>query len=257
MWEDRLTPSSDTTASTTAITPISPSFAVIWMDNRIQEARATLETLFTDFKLSEALKTLYSLIWDDFCSWYLEWIKPTFGEPMDAATYSSTLSYFQQLIQLLHPFMPFITEEIYHLLVNRVDGDDLCIKQFKSELTKVDLDVLAQGEFLKAITTEIRNLKIKDSFTLYITTGEYERLFPLIRKMTKAAIIKTIADQPDVDAITILIGKTTAFVQSENPINASIQKEELLKELKYQKGFLESINKKLDNERFVQNAKAE
>ncbi len=253
MWEGRLT--GDIT-STTEI-PEPSSFAVSWMDNRIREARVTLETLFTEFKLSEALKTLYSLIWDDFCSWYLEWTKPRIGEPMDAAAYRSTLDFFQQLIQLLHPYMPFITEELYHLLANRVDGDDLCIKQFKTESANADIDVLSQGEFLKAITTEIRNLKIKDSFTLYITTGEYELLYPLIRKMTKAAIIKTIADQPVVDAITILIGKITAFVQSENAIDAGIQKEELLKELKYQMGFLESINKKLDNERFVQNAKAE
>jgi valyl-tRNA synthetase len=253
MWEGRLT--GDVT-STTEI-PEPSSFAVSWMDNRIREARVSLDTLFTEFKLSEALKTLYSLIWDDFCSWYLEWTKPRIGEPMDAAAYRSTLDFFQQLIQLLHPYMPFITEELYHLLANRVDGDDLCIKQFKTESANADIDVLSQGEFLKAITTEIRNLKIKDSFTLYITTGEYELLYPLIRKMTKAAIIKTIADQPVVDAITILIGKITAFVQSENAIDAGIQKEELLKELKYQMGFLESINKKLDNERFVQNAKAE
>ena len=115
MWEDRLAPSSGNVAS----------FAIDWMDNRIQQARVALETLFSEFKLSEALKTLYSLIWDDFCSWYLEWIKPPFGEPIDAATYRSTLDFFRQLIQLLHPFMPFITEEIYHLLEERTD--DLCV----------------------------------------------------------------------------------------------------------------------------------
>jgi valyl-tRNA synthetase len=247
LWEGRLAPSPDAT----------PSFAVTWMDSRIQEVRANLEALFSEFKLSEALKALYSLIWDDFCSWYLEWIKPPFGESMDAETYARTLDYFRQLIQLLHPYMPFITEEIYHLLADRMEGDDLCIKQFKSELINTDPDVLAQGEFLKAITTEIRNLKIRDSFTLYITTDQYEMLFPLIRKMTKATNVKIIADQPIEGAITIVVGKITAFVQSENDIDDTVQKEGLLKELKYQIGFLESINKKLDNDRFVQNANPE
>ncbi len=105
-------------------------FAVAWFDNRLREARALLEQSFKEFRLSEALKTLYSLIWDDFCSWYLEWVKPPFGEPMDKATYEHTVRFFEQLLQLLHPFMPFITEEIYHLLAERAEGDDLCIRQF-------------------------------------------------------------------------------------------------------------------------------
>ncbi|HET6256277.1 MAG TPA: valine--tRNA ligase, partial [Puia sp.] len=107
-WENRLTSGSDASSASSVNDP-APSFAVTWMDNRIQEARSTLESLFSEFKLSEALKSLYSLIWDDFCNWYLEWVKPPFGEPIDARTYEHTLGFFQQLIQLLHPFMPFIT----------------------------------------------------------------------------------------------------------------------------------------------------
>ena len=93
------------------------NFAVEWFENRLNEVRTEVDKLLQEFRLSEALKTIYSLIWDDFCSWYLEWVKPGFEQPIDTAVYMiKLLSFFEQLMQLLHPFMPFITEEIYHLL---------------------------------------------------------------------------------------------------------------------------------------------
>src|SRR6185437_12796331 len=131
-WESRLTTGGAGDAN---------HFAVQWLENRLREARSTIEQLFAEFRLSEALKTLYSLIWDDFCSWYLEWIKPTFGEPMSASVQAGTLEFFDQLIQLLHPFMPFVTEEIYHLLAERTG--DLCILPFPVAGT-VDPEVLRQ-----------------------------------------------------------------------------------------------------------------
>ena len=91
-------------------------FAVEWFENRLNEAKHEIDELFKDFRLSEILKTIYSLIWDDFCSWYLEWVKPGFEQPIDKAVYEKTVDFFEQLMQLLHPFMPFITEEIYHQL---------------------------------------------------------------------------------------------------------------------------------------------
>ncbi len=106
------------------------SFAVDWFENRLSEVKKELETLFKDFRLSEALKAIYSLIWDDFCSWYLEWVKPGFEQPIDNAVYKKTVDFFEELMQLLHPFTPFITEEIYHLLKERKEGDDITIKQF-------------------------------------------------------------------------------------------------------------------------------
>src|SRR5664279_5066739 len=104
------------------------SFAVLWFENRLNEVKAEVNVLMGQFKLSEALKTIYSLIWDDFCSWYLEWVKPGFEQLIDVSVQGKTVLFFNELIQLLHPFMPFITEEIYHLLQEK--EDDLCVKQF-------------------------------------------------------------------------------------------------------------------------------
>jgi valyl-tRNA synthetase len=252
MWEDRLAPSSDDVAP----------FAVDWMDNRIQDARAILETLFAEFKLSEALKTLYSLIWDDFCSWYLEWIKPPFGEPVDAATYRSTLDFFQQLIQLLHPFMPFITEEIYHLLEEHTD--DLCVLPYPA-LRPAESTVLNQGALLKEAITALRDarvkaqLKPKEPIRLFIQTdaeSSCRRLQPILARQVNAQTIDlTREDIPG--ALTIVAGKDKYYIVTEQPLDNGNQKEELQKELVYLKGFLDSVNKKLSNDRFVQNAKPE
>jgi valyl-tRNA synthetase len=258
MWEGRLT--GDVT-STTEI-PEPSSFAVSWMDNRIREARAALDTLFNEFKLSEALKTLYSLIWDDFCSWYLEWIKPPFGEAMDTSTFRSTLNYFRDLIQLLHPFMPFITEEIYHLLEERTD--DLCVLPYPA-LRPAESDVLSRGALLKEAITALRDarvkaqLKPKEPIKVFIQSAAepaYSLLQPILARQINAQSIE-FTREPVSGALTIVSGKDKFYVVTEQALDSGTQQEELQKELIYLTGFLESVNKKLGNDRFVQNAKPE
>jgi valyl-tRNA synthetase len=114
----------------TQSTTDSTHFAVRWFENRLALARQEMDKLISEFKLSEALKNLYSLIWDDFCSWYLEWVKPGYEQSLSPELYHQTVVFFEELLLRLHPFMPFVTEEIYHLLKPRPAGDDLCIKQF-------------------------------------------------------------------------------------------------------------------------------
>ncbi len=121
IWEEKAQGTSDNGST---------EFAVQWFESRLNEVRKEMEKLLKEFRLSEALKTVYSLIWDDFCSWYLEWVKPPMGESLDASVYDRTVVFFDQLLQLLHPFMPFITEDIYHLLKERAEGDDLCVSRF-------------------------------------------------------------------------------------------------------------------------------
>jgi valyl-tRNA synthetase len=253
MWESRLTPvQPDNT----------PSFAVTWMDNRIREARATLKTLFTEFKLSEALKTLYSLIWDDFCSWYLEWIKPPFGEPMDAPTYDRTIEFFGELIQLLHPFMPFITEEIYHLVKDRTD--DLCVLPYPASRA-ADGQIITRGVLLKEAITALRDarvkaqLKPKESIDLFIRTDDettYRLIQPILARQVNAQSIQ-FTREPMSGALTVVAGKDKYHIVTEQAVDTGNQKHELQKELAHLRGFLESVNKKLSNERFVQNAKPE
>ena len=252
MWETRLSAPQPDSA---------PPFAVTWMDNRIQEARGSIQLLFNEFKLSEALKTLYSLIWDDFCSWYLEWIKPPFGEPMDAQTHARTLEFFQQLIHLLHPFMPFITEEIYHLLQDR--SDDLCVLPYPA-IRAADSTILAQGALLKEAITALRDarvkaqLKPKELVDIFIQTeskATYNLIAPILSRQVNANF--GFPDHPILGALTVVCGKDKFYVVANRTLDDDNQKEELQKELTHLKGFLESIDKKLNNERFVQNAKPE
>ncbi len=246
MWESRAgSPAADEAVD----------FAVEWFDSRLQETRNELERSFTEFRLSEALKTLYSLIWDDFCSWYLEWIKPGMEQPIDERIYQRTVGFFEQLIQLLHPFMPFITEEIYHLLKQRSDGDDLCMLPFGAP-GHSHKGILAEGEFLKSVISDIRNIKAKPgfgSFDLYMTNKQHVKLFPIILKTTK--IQTTVVQTMPEGAINMLIGGEKVFIKTERPVDHSIQKQELIRDLAYQKGFLDTVNKKLGNEKFVRHAK--
>ena len=253
-WESRLQEG--------ASSPVDTGFAVKWFGSRLQEARAEIEGLFKEFRLSEALKTLYSLIWDDFCSWYLEWVKPGFEQPMDAAVYRHTIAYFEQLMQLLHPFMPFITEEVYHLLAQRTD--DLCVRQFLP-LEKPDTAVLGQGTLLKDAITSIRDarnkaqIKPKETIHLHIQSGQekvYQLLSPILSRQVNAKEI-SITKEMIPGTLTVVSGKDKFYIGTDQKVDTGLQREELEKELTYLKGFLESVNKKLGNERFVQNAKPE
>jgi len=236
-------------------------FAILWFDNRLQQAREEVEMLMKQFRLSEALKIIYSLIWDDFCSWYLEWVKPEFEQSVCATVYNRTIAFFSDLMQLLHPYMPFITEEVYHLLEER--EDDLCVKQFQA-IQPADPDILQKGALLKEVITAIRDartkyqLKPKEHIQLHIQAASKESYFPIhfiLSRQVNAEIISF--GQPVEDAVTFVIGKDTFYIKSNQPINTTGQKQEMLKELEYLKGFIGSVDKKLGNERFVQNAKPE
>ena len=240
------------------------SFATDWFGNRLNEAKTELENLYKDFRLSEALKTIYSLIWDDFCSWYLEWVKPGFEQPIDKAVYEKTVNYFEELMQLLHPFMPFITEEIYHNLKERSDGDDLTVRQ-QSSIGNRQSAILGQGELLKEVISSIRDVRVKnqlkpkDEIKLHIQTeqeGSYRSFKTILAKQINATEISFARDAVP-NSISTVVQKDKFFIETEKELDSSAQKEQLLKDLDYQKGFLLSVEKKLSNERFVQNAKPE
>jgi len=237
-------------------------FAVQWFEQRLNEVKAQVEDMYAQFRLSEALKTIYSLIWDDFCSWYLEWVKPGFEQSIDSTVYQKTVGFFEELMQLLHPFMPFVTEEIYHTL--RKQSDDLCVKQF-SPAAEVQRGLLQQGELLKQTISAIRdarvknNIKPKDPVELHIQAAEnahYTAITSILSKQVNAKTINLVNDAV-ANTIAVLVGKDKLFIESEQALDASAQKEQLEKELEYLNGFLASVDKKLSNERFVQNAKPE
>jgi len=253
MWEGRL--SADSNGN-------SAGFAVDWFENRLNEVKKEVEEMYKQFRLSEALKTIYSLVWDDFCSWYLEWVKPGFEQPIGQLVYERTVHFFTELIELLHPFMPFVTEEIYHQLKER--NDDICIKQ-SSSAKESKLSILSQGELLKQTISAIReariknNIKPKDLIKLHIQSEDgkaFEPIETILSKQVNAESIDFVADSVP-NTVTVVIGATKFYLQTETVLDTSSQKEQLLKDLEYQKGFLVSVEKKLSNERFVQNAKPE
>lgn len=246
-----------------------PIFAVDWFAARLQQATIEIENLYKDFKLSEALKTIYSLVWDDFCSWYLEWVKPPYGQTLSKDVIEITINYFEQLLQLLHPFMPFVTEEIYHQLRERTDGDDLAIKQVQTDFFKTpyaeNASFLTLGEQAKNSITALRdarlknNLKLKEAIQLFVQTENQSGFAQIKNVLAKAVNADAISftNEAISNAITLVIEKDKFFIVTQAPVDTSAQKEQMEKELYYLKGFLQSVEKKLSNERFVQNAKPE
>ncbi len=238
------------------------NFAVDWFANRLNEVRTELDTQFSDFRLSEALKTTYSLIWDDFCSWYLEWVKPGFEQPVDRTIYEKTVHYFEQLMQLLHPFMPFITEEIYHQL--KKQDDDLTVKPYPAS-SRPNPQISGRAVLLKEIITAIRDarnknqLKPKDSIRLHVQTTNTETYKAIESILLKQVNAESVSYTPALiaNSISIVVQKDKLFIETTGPLDTASQKEQLQKDLDYLKGFLVSVEKKLGNERFVQNAKPE
>ncbi|MBC7937776.1 MAG: valine--tRNA ligase [Rhizobacter sp.] len=253
MWDGRQAVSGEPSAN---------SFPTEWFENRLHEVRIEVDDQMQQFRISEALKVIYSLIWDDFCSWYLEWVKPGFEQPIDAAVYEKTIGFFTDLMQLLHPFMPFVTEEIYHLLKER--QDDLCVKQF-AVAGKPDTTILNNALLLKEIVTGLRDvrnkqqIKPKDSIVLHIQTENitvYKSIESILSKQVNAKSISYTKNAVP-GTITTVIGKDQFCIETEQPLDTGKQKDELQKELEHLKGFLISVDKKLGNEKFVANAKPE
>ncbi|WP_346236673.1 valine--tRNA ligase [Niabella insulamsoli] len=240
----------------------SDDFAARWMRNRIETVKAEVDQLFKEFKLSEALKIIYSLIWDDFCSWYLEWQKPEFGGATNKSKLVHTIEFLEELLHMLHPYMPFITEEIYHQL--REQKDDLSIKQFAAA-GGIDSAVAQQGTILKNVISAVRDARVKngiknkEAISLYVQAENeavYQPLLDILKRQINAdkiAFTDTAVDK----CINVLVQKDKLYIQTETELDTSSQKEQLEKDIAYLEGFLASVEKKLGNERFVQNAKPE
>ena len=254
MWETRV---EDKTITTTT-----HHFAIDWFENRLNEVKYEVESLMQQFRLSEALKTIYSLVWDDFCSWYLEWVKPGFEQPIETVVYNKTVFFFEELMQLVHPFMPFVTEEIHHLLQQQ--STDICVAQHKKILV-TDTATLQQGELLKKVISALRDarnknqIKPKETIQLHIETDNakaFEGIENIISKQVNTAAIFYTHNMVS-NCIVVAVEKNKFYIESEQKLDSVTLKTDLLKDLEHQNGFIASVQKKLSNERFVQNAKPE
>jgi valyl-tRNA synthetase len=231
---------------------------VEWFEERLKKALEELDEQFNQFRLSEALMNLYRLFWDDFSSWYLEIVKPAYQQPVDRTTYEHTVTYFEKLMQLLHPFMPFITEEIWHLIREREDSDCIMISAMP-KVEKHDVNLVQSFEKVKEIITSVRSIRKekelgnKDELELKMN-GEFDDTFsPIIKKMANVTEIEKIQEKLE-NAVSFMVGTTEFYVPMEDILDVEEEIKKLQEELDYTKGFLNAVMKKLDNEKFVQNA---
>ncbi len=254
MWEPRI--------SNEGSVPEDAAFAMDWFQAKLSATQIEVDSMLKEFRLSEALKTIYGLIWDDYCSWYLEWIKPGFEQNIHADVYNRSIDFYDTLLQLLHPFMPFITEELHHAL--KTQTEDLCVKEYES-ISKVDEAVLNAGALLKNVISSLRDarnknqIKPKEAIDLHIQSAQndtYKAIQNILAKQINAKSI-SFTDSAITSSIVVAYEKDKFYLVAEQAINTESLKENLLKDLAHQEGFLASVEKKLSNEKFVQNAKPE
>jgi valyl-tRNA synthetase len=236
------------------------SKSIAWFDAKMQCSIAEINELFDKFRISDALMTTYKLVWDDFCSWYLELIKPEYGQPMDQLTYNKTVYFFEQLLSLLHPFMPFITEELWHELQNRTEGDDIIVAPFPKSKA-FDTEILKSFEKAEKIITQVRTLRKEKNIANKVKLELFIKSGVQINK-DMDAVLKKICNLSKIEYVNDKIKNAYSFVQDAGeyfiPFTDDIDLEAEIKkmedELQYAKGFLMSVQKKLSNEKFVGNA---
>ena len=231
-----------------------------WFDAKFNRTLAEIEDHFSKYRISDALMSVYKLIWDDYCSWYLEIIKPAYQQPIDADTLETTIGFFENLMKILHPFMPFITEEVWHLLKDRIEGDDIIISEVPV-VTNFDSSMIEAFSRAESIIVGIRNVRkeknipLKESIDILVKSGAQSKciFYPVIAKLGNANKIEIVNEKPD-GSIIFTVGAQEFYIPIDSNIDVEAEVAKLEEELKYTNGFLISVVKKLSNERFVNNA---
>ena len=243
-----------------AAQPEAASRAIAWMDSKLSEAAAEVESLMGKFRISEALRELYRLFWDEFSSWYLELVKPAYGSPIDGATMRATLGFFDSLLRLLHPFMPFITEELWQHLADRREGESIMYAPTPAA-GHTDAEALATVEAAKEIVNGVRNIRAskgispRQALTLNVVGTWPAERDAVICKLAGVEAINHNAES-DPAAASFMAGAIEVCVPLTDAVDTEAELARLRKDLDYYKGFRESVMKKLSNERFVGKAPA-
>jgi len=240
--------------------PEASALAVEWMEEMFNRKLAEIDTDFRKYRISEALMKTYKLFWDEFSGWYLEIIKPEYQKPVDIKTYNATVSIFERLMQVIHPFMPFITEEIWHLISERKEGESIMVSRMPVHKKHHDR-FINRFEVAKEIISTIRSIRKEknipqaEKVDLYIKAdSSYDGYyFPVIKKMCNLNGIKYTGDKIE-EAISFMVGTIECYIPAGMKIDTVEELKKTMEELEYTRGFLASVMKKLDNEKFVQNA---
>ncbi|MBC8046853.1 MAG: class I tRNA ligase family protein, partial [Fimbriimonadaceae bacterium] len=233
--------------------------AINWFEAKLNETIKEVNDHFDNFRISDALMILYNFIWDDFCAWYLEFIKPEFGKPIDEYSYEKTIEFFGKILQLMHPFMPFITEEIYHLLKER--KEDIIISEMPTGAYYENTHLFA-GNHVKELISKIRDARAKNNispkeplqlFAEHIKHESYDSFEPLIVKLGNLSAFD-ITKQEVKNSVTFISHNTKYYLVINKTMDVEQERKKLTEEIAYQKGFLLSVEKKLNDEKFVSGA---
>ena len=241
--------------------PTECRIATEWFAAKLRETNAELNDLFSKYRISDALMAVYRLFWDEFSSWYLEMVKPAYGSPMDRKTMDATLDFFDTLLKMLHPFMPFITEELWQHLYDRADGDSIMLECLNvSAPAEGDRAIIDQIEKVKQVVSGVRlvrNQKViapKEKLPLQVVSTEsYSKYVEVITKMANLESFEVVDSKP-ADAAQFMVGTDEFAVPLGNLIDVAAEIEKQEAQLKHLEGFLAGVEKKLSNERFVANA---
>ena len=235
-----------------------------WFESRFNQGLQEIEDAFAQYRLSEALMATYKLVWDDFCAWYLEMIKPAYLQPIDRETYNQTVSFFENILTILHPFMPFITEELWHdnLFDERSDSDCCIVAQLPT-IGEINSRLLGDVELVKQIIAQVRNIRQnkqispKETLKLLAKSNsgvDYNTYKYIIVKLANLSELSFVNEKVS-DAVSFLVSTDEFFIPLEQTVDVEAEKERLEKEKIYLEGFLKSVDAKLSNERFMANAK--
>ena len=231
-----------------------------WFEAKFNQELAEIDALFKKFKISEALMATYKLVWDDFCAWYLEIIKPGYQQPIDRLTLEATIGFFEKILKIIQPFTPFIAEEIWHLIRERKEGDDLVIANWP-EVTEVNKEVLAQFKVSEEVITNIRNVRKENNIATKVKMDLFMKQNQEISTDFDSVIVKMgnlsqleYTKEKIANAYSFLVGSNEFFIPFGDSVDVEGERKKIEEELEYTKGFLQIVQNKLTNEKFVSGA---
>ena len=241
--------------------PSSAKIAIDWFDARLSAAVEVIDDEMDKYRISEALMAVYKLFWDEFSSWYLEMVKPAYQQPIDVQTYNATLKFFEKLTLMLHPFMPFITEEVWQSVADRKPGESIMVARMPKAENKNE-KLAADFETVKNIIAGVRSVRLernipnKETVVLNIVSGNQDDAYnAVIIKMCNLESFERA--EKNATAASFMVGTTEYAIPLGGMINVEEEIKKMEGEIKYLQGFLNSVMKKLSNEKFVANAKLE
>ena len=240
--------------------PEACKIGIAWYKNKFQKQLKSIEKSFENYRISEALMALYKLVWEDFCAWFLEIVKPSYSRPIDVVTYKKTIVFLEENLKLLHPFMPFLTEEIWQHITERSPENAMIVADYPVQ-KDFDEVLIKDFEFAQEIISNVRkirkdkNISFKKALDLYVLNSENKSdvFDDIIKKLCHIETLEII-EQSVQNTISFRVKSNEYFIPISGNIDITAQKQKLLEELKYAEGFLKSVEKKLSNERFIQNA---